>query len=266
MSFFKKMMAKVGIGNLDIDTQFHTEDFIPGELVEGVIIAKGGSIEQKVDKIYFQIMTEYRKPSPTQSDPNFTVRETVVIANILLGESFVFEPGESIEIPFQFVLPHETPMSIGVSKIWIRTGMDIDNAVDPSDRDNIDVLAHPHTAVIFEALAELGFHLHEAENEYYPQRNYYLPFIQNFEFVPYQNSAYRSSVDEIELVFYPNENGVEVLLEFDRKARGFNGLLAEMLDRDESHHRYFFSREELEEGIEAVAYQFRGIFNDLLDR
>ncbi|CAH1191974.1 hypothetical protein PAECIP111891_00159 [Paenibacillus allorhizoplanae] len=210
-------------------------------------------------------MTEYRKPSPSDSDPNHIVSETVVIANILLGESFVFEPGESIEIPFQFVLPHETPISIGVSKIWIRTGMDIDNAVDPSDRDNIEVLAHPHTSVIFEALEELGFHLHKAENEYFPQPNYYLPFIQNFEFVPYQNGEYRRSVEELELVFYPDENGVEVLLEFDRRARGFSGLLAEMLDRDESHHRYYFSNEELEEGAVSVADQFRGIFNDLLD-
>jgi sporulation-control protein len=265
MSFFKKMMAKVGIGNIDIDTQFHTDAFVPGELVEGVIIAKGGSVEQKVDKIYFQIMTEYRKPSPIDNEPNRMVTETVVIANILLGESFVFEPGESIEIPFQFVLPHETPISIGVSKIWIRTGMDIDNAVDPSDRDNIEVLAHPHTSAIFEALEELGFYLHKAENEYFPQHNYHLPFIQNFEFVPYKNSEYSRSVEELELVFYPDNNGVKILMEFDRKARGFSGLLAEMMDMDESHHRYYFSTDELEEGTSAVANQFRGIFNDLLD-
>ncbi|MDF2645937.1 MAG: SpoOM family protein [Paenibacillus sp.] len=63
-----------------------------------------------------------------------------------------------LEIPFQFVLPHETPISIGISPIWVRTGLDIDNAVDPSDRDDIKVQAHPHTAVVFEALEELGFH------------------------------------------------------------------------------------------------------------
>ncbi|MDR6551785.1 sporulation protein [Paenibacillus qinlingensis] len=264
MSFFKNMMAKIGIGNIDFDTKFYTESFIPGELVEGVIVAKGGSVEQKVDKIYFQIMTQYRKPSPSESNPNFTVIESVVIANILLGESLVFAPGESIEIPFHFVLPHETPISIGVSPIWIRTGMDIDNAVDPSDRDDIQVLAHPHTSAIFEALEELGFHLHKAENEYFPQRNSHLPFIQNFEFVPYKNSEFSRSVEEVELVFSPDENGVKILLEFDRKARGFSGLLAEMLDMDESHHRYYFSADELNEGTAAVAAQFRGIFNHLL--
>ncbi|NQX59854.1 sporulation protein [Paenibacillus qinlingensis] len=265
MSFFKKMMAKVGIGNIDFDTQFHTEAFVPGELVEGVIIAKGGSVEQKVDKIYFKIMTQYRKPSPSESDPNRMLTESVEIANILLGESLEFAPGQTIEIPFYFVLPHETPISIGVSPIWIRTGMDIDNAIDPSDRDDIEVLAHPHTSVIFEALEELGFHLHKAENEYFPQANYYLPFIQNFEFVPYKNSEYGRSVEELELVFYPDKNGVKILLEFDRKARGFKGLLAEMLDMDESHHRYYFSAGELEEGVESVADQFRGIFDQLLD-
>lgn len=270
MSFFKKMLASVGIGNVDIDTQFHTDAFIPGELVEGVIIAKGGKVEQKADKIYFQIMTEYLKPVETDAnrDGRSEVRmqkETIVVANILLAESLVFPPGETMEIPFHFVLPHETPISIGVSPIWIRTGMDIDNAIDPSDRDDIEVLTHPHTAIIFDALEELGFHLHQAENEYYLQRDYHLPFIQKFEFVPYQNGEYRNSVDELELIFYPNEDGIEIILEFDRKTRGFRGLLSDMLDTDESRHRYFFSREELEEGASTVADQFREIFDELLD-
>ncbi|KRF11152.1 sporulation protein [Paenibacillus sp. Soil787] len=50
---------------------------------------------------------------------------------------------------FEFVLPHETPISIGVSPIWVRTGLDIDNAIDPSDRNDIEVRAHPHTEVVF---------------------------------------------------------------------------------------------------------------------
>ncbi|UKS30508.1 sporulation protein [Paenibacillus sp. HWE-109] len=270
MAFFKKMLARVGIGNIDLDTQFHTEEFIPGEIVEGVIIAKGGSVEQKVDRIYFQIMTEYVKPVETDSNRDGRVevrmqKENVVVANILLGESLIFAPGQTIEIPFDFVLPHETPISIGVSPIWVRTGMDIDNAIDPSDRDDIEVLAHPHVAVIFEALEELGFHLHKAENEYYPQANYHLPFIQNFEFIPYQNGEYRSSVDEVELIFYPDEDGVEIILEFDRKTRGFKGLMADMLDLDESRERYYFDAEELEEGAESVADRFREIFDELLE-
>jgi sporulation-control protein len=270
MSFFKKMLASVGIGNIKIDTQFHTEVFIPGELVEGVVFAKGGKVEQKVDKIYFQIMTEYKKPVETDANRDGRTetrmqKETIVIANMLLGENLVIAPDETIEIPFQFVLPHETPISIGVSPIWVRTGLDIDNAVDPSDRDDIEVQAHPHTAVVFEALEELGFHLHQAENEYYLQRDYHLPFIQKFEFVPYQNGEYRSSVDELELIFYPNKDGVEIILEFDRKTRGFSGFLSDMLDTDESHHRYFFNIEELEEGSSSVADQFRGIFDELLE-
>ncbi len=84
-------------------------------------------------------------------------KETIVVANMLLGESLVIAPGETLEIPFEFVLPHETPISIGVSPIWVRTGLDIDNAVDPSDRDDIEVQAHPHTAVVFEVWKNWDF-------------------------------------------------------------------------------------------------------------
>ncbi|MDR6882110.1 sporulation protein [Bacillus sp. 3255] len=262
MSFFKKMLASAGIGNIEVDAQFHTNRFVPGELVDGIVLMKGGSVEQKVEKIYFQIMTEYLKPS--QSDSDRKEKVTAAVANILLGERLTIAAGESVEIPFHFELPHETPISIGAGRIWIHTGLDIDNAVDPSDRDYIQVAPHPHTAILFEALEEIGFHLHKAENEYYPQRNYHLPFIQNFEFVPYQNGEYRSSVDELELVFYPNENGVEVIMELDRRGRGFGGMLADLMDTDESLHRYYFSIDELEAGAGAVADQLRGILDDLL--
>ena len=38
---------------------------------------------------------------------------------------------ENREIPFSFQLPYETPLTYGKSKVWIKTGMDIKNALDP---------------------------------------------------------------------------------------------------------------------------------------
>ncbi|NEW05053.1 sporulation protein [Paenibacillus sp. SYP-B3998] len=270
MSFFKKMLAKVGIGNIEVDTQFYTEVFVPGEVVEGVVIAKGGSVEQTVDQLYFQLVTEYIKPVEKDEDRDGRTEihfqtETFVIANFVLGERLVFMPGETIEIPFSILLPHETPISIGINPIWIHTGLDVDNAIDPTDRDDIEIVAHPFSAIIFEALEALGFQVRKAENEYYPQRNYHLPFIQKFEFEPNFRSEYKKSVDEVELVFYPDERGVEIILEFDRKMRGFTGFLADMLDADESHERISFRREELEEGASAMAERFREIFDELLE-
>lgn len=72
-------------------------------------------------------------------------------------------------------------------------------------------------------------------------------------------------MDELELIFYPDEDGVEIILEFDHKTRGFKGFLSDMLDVDESHHRYFFSSEELKECSSSVADQFREIFDELLE-
>ncbi|UJF32953.1 sporulation protein [Paenibacillus hexagrammi] len=268
MSFFKKMLAKVGIGNIEVDSRLHTEQFIPGEAVEGVVYAKGGSVEQKVDQLYFALMTRYVKPEERIHNGHREieyVHETVTIANFVLGESLVFAPGEEIEIPFHFILPHDVPISIGQSEIWIHTGMDVDNAIDPTDTDHVEILPHPYTSTIFEALGTLGFRIQEAENEYYPHRDHHVPFVQKFDFVPTLRSPYHASVEELEFVFFPNEHGIEMMMEFDRKARGLSGLFAELQDTDETCGHLSFGQEELEEGSDAIAERLAEVFDRLLE-
>lgn len=53
------------------------------------------------------------------------------------------------EIDFQFLLPVHTPPTIGKTKVWIQTGLDVPNAVDPKDRDYINVEPHRYMNTVF---------------------------------------------------------------------------------------------------------------------
>jgi sporulation-control protein len=233
MSFFNKVFASVGIGGAKVDTRLEKDRVMPGEEVRGVVQIRGGSTEQNIDDIYLSLHTTYIKEA---DEKKYTA--TAQIDRFRLTQSFVIKENETKEMPFSFRLPLETPLSMGRTKVWVNTGLDIKSAVDPTDKDYLSVVPNPVMDGIFNAVSELGFRLREAECEQAPRhlrRN--LPYVQEFEFVPV-SGPFRGRLDELELVFYPNnENEIEVMMQVDRRARGLGGFLSEAMGMDETFVR-----------------------------
>ncbi|WP_079509433.1 sporulation protein [Mesobacillus jeotgali] len=233
MSFFNKVFASVGIGAAKVDTKLEKDRVMPGEEVRGVVEIRGGNTEQKIDDIYLSLHTTYIKES---DDRKYTA--TAQIDRFRLTQSFIIQENETKEIPFSFRLPLEMPLTLGRTKVWVSTGLDIKNAIDPGDKDYLMVVPNQLMQGVFNAVSDLGFRLREADCEQAPRhlrRN--LPFIQEFEFVP-SSGPFRGRLDELELVFYPNsENEVEILMQVDRRARGIGGFLSEAMGMDETYVR-----------------------------
>ncbi|ALC90213.1 sporulation protein SpoOM [Bacillus sp. FJAT-18017] len=234
MSLFNKMLASVGIGASKVDTRLEKDTLTPGETVKGVVVITGGSTEQSIDSIYLSLNTTYLKES---DDKKYSVN--ACIDRFKVADPFIIKPGEKKELPFSFRLPLDTPVTIGRSKIWLSTGLDIKNAIDPTDTDYIRVAPNPTMSAILSAVEELGFRLREADCEQAPRRmRVRLPFVQEFEFVPV-GGQFRGRLDELEVVLIPNSHGdIEVLMQVDRRARGFGGFLSEALSTDESNVRF----------------------------
>ncbi|MNM84645.1 Sporulation-control protein spo0M [compost metagenome] len=190
---------------------------------------KGGNVEQSIDSIYLTLFTTYERES---GDSKVTTQAD--IGRYQLTNSFTIQPNEVKEIPFSFMLPLDTPVTIGKTNVWVQTGLDIKSAVDPSDRDYISISPSPLAGAFLNTLTRLGFQLRNAHCEQAKGvfRNR-LPFIQEFEFVPV-NGPFRQKLDELEIVFLPIQNDLKVIIEVDRKARGFSGFLSEAMDMDET--------------------------------
>lgn len=241
MSLFNKFFASVGIGAAKVDTKLYQTDFKPGDEVKGVTVIKGGNVEQNVDEIYLSLMTTYIK----ESDDN-EYNQQAVIDKFRITEPFTISAGEEKEIPFSFTLPLDTPATMGKTKVWIHTGLDIKNAIDPNDQDFIRVAPLDIVSGILRAAESLGFRLREVECEAAPYHlTKRLPFFQEFEFVP-TGGSFRGRLDEIELNFFPqSRDTVEVIMQVDRRARGLKGLLSESLGMDESLIRFTVSSNDL---------------------
>lgn len=239
----RKALASIGIGSAEVDTKLEKDEFVQGEEVHGVIEVKGGSVKQDIDSFYLTLQSNY-----IREFDDHKVNETASIERFLLSEGVTVGANDSIQIPFSFTLPIDTPTTFGRTKVWISTGADIKKAIDPSDRDYIIVHPSPLLASVIQAMHDLGFRIREVDCEAAPRRfRGRLPFVQEFEFVPYQGEFY-GKLDEVEIIILSQtEYELDVIIEVDRRARfgSVTSLLAEAMDMDETHVRLSLTEDDI---------------------
>ncbi|MBO9597232.1 MAG: sporulation protein [Cohnella sp.] len=249
MTMFKRMLANVGIGAARVDLILHEQTVKAGDAITGAVRIQGGRVDQQVEDVYAYLKTRYLK------DVNHSrMYVDASIAAIPLAGKFTVEAEREYEFPVAFRLPPYTPVTMGGAQVWIQTGLEINEAIDPKDEDYLQVTPHPYTAVVLEAAERLGFRLRDASCEYAPYHGIAqgLPFVQAFEFRP--SPERQDRLDELQIVCYPDDDGVGVLLQIDRQARGLAGLFAEATDTDEERFaRLRFNRERLAAGPGIVA-------------
>lgn len=241
MPFFK-MLASLGIGGARVDTRLDNATLRAGEELRGVVHIQGGHVEQRVDRISLHLMVQY-----LQQDNDRLSALNTVFRKWQISQPFTLQPGEKKELPFALRLPPGTPTTLGGAPVWLKTGLDIDNAINPEDSDRVQVLPHPWVQTVLDAVTGLGFKLGNAYCEASERFGRDDPFLQEFEL--------RSTADarELELVFLFSDDGLEVLIEVDRRARGFTGLLEQALTSDTQRQGLQLSRADLERGAEHVA-------------
>lgn len=165
-----RVLSHIGIGGAAVDTILPDTDLAPGETVELTIELEGGDADHEIQGIYFTLLTDVDG-------------DDVTLAELRLDEPFTLAAGESTTTTTDMTLPRSTPVTGGDQAVWLETGLDIDWAVDPTDRDTVDIVPDEHLAALFEALEELGFTPEEvgtARTEWLEDRE----FVQRFAFAP----------------------------------------------------------------------------------
>lgn len=258
MSFFKKAMANtLGIGGTKVDTQLHSPNVVPGGKVEGTIKIYGGSIEQHISKVTIIVKTSYEKES---NDKKLKMNINIQTFEVTIGR--MINPKEVIAAPFAFILDPNTPLSTYKYKVCLSTSLDIVNAIDSGDGDNLNVTANQQMQNVLSALNQIGFTSREVENVHSRKMITKFPFIQEFEFVAH-SGIYRGKLDELELVFSKDEYGLGLYLQIDRKVRGIGSFLSEKLSLDESNVKLYLSNAELG-NIENIKNSLINLINQYL--
>ncbi len=247
---FNRFLASIGIGSAKIDTLLEKARYAPGDEVKGVVNIQGGNTDQRIDTIQLSVMTEYIRESNDSK-----MKQSGQVGRFHVSAPFTLRAGEQREVPFLFRLPHQTPLTIARTPVWVKTELEVKGGVDPTDNDRIEVVPSEAMTVVLQAIQELGFRLREADCEYSSRLGRGLPFVQEFEFVP--TTHFRSQLDELEVMFYPSDHELELVLQIDRRARGLASFFAEALELDESFVRVRFSHQQLSAGSSTVARQLQ---------
>ena len=228
-------MASLSIGAAKVDAVIKKSELLPGGRVDFDIYVKGGSIEQQIDNIYLNICCQYfeevERHKGNDGEPvTDKVKQIYSLSDWSLPESFLITPGEERVFQDSFILPWNTPITLGEGKVWLDTGLDIKFAIDPSDMYLLVVRPDPLMASLFDTLTNAGLQLRQAECE--AAKGFDLPFVQEFEFVPVAGK-FLGRWRELEMVVWRDDHELKLWFEVDRQRRGLTGMLSNLLGMSE---------------------------------
>ena len=233
MSFFKRTLASFGIGSAQVDSVLQQEFLYPGQKVNITINVYGGSTEQEIDNINLKLYCRYIKEVPADDNNNQNnakcmrrMPQNYALASWSLPYAFSIHPGESRNFDVELAVPWNTPVTIGDSKVWLETGLDIAMGKDPSDTDILTVRPDPLLDGVLCALEAQGMRIRQVECE--AVDGFEWPFVQEFEFVP-TTGPYHGRWRELELVAHRSDEQLRLWFEVDRHREGAKGMLASLL-------------------------------------
>ncbi|WP_242653731.1 sporulation protein [Thermincola potens] len=219
----KKLLASVGIGSAKVDLEIPNPQVELGGILEGVVKIKGGSVEQEIEKIYINLVLNSKYGSGDETKP---VSRTV--GTVKVTDKLTLAPGQEKTIPVNFEIPLDIPISKGRTRYYLKTGLDIEQALDPTDLDDIKILPNKYMKMLFDAVSALGFREKHNSGDYNGR-------YQEFEYRP--TSFMARELDEIELYPTAGEQELNVVIQIDKRNRGLFGSLLDDLDLDERYVR-----------------------------
>lgn len=224
----KKLLASVGIGNTTVDTALKNSILKPGEFLQGVVNLRGGSIDQTIDRIDLVLECVVDREVGDGK-----TQQIIRVAQHNLLERFSIPAGALREIPFEMKVPVDTPINFAHGydlrvPLYVRTEIHVAGAMNPSDRDRVQVMPNRAQEKILEAMGRLSFRLYKADLEYGSVRGARLPFYQEIEF--YAGPNFERHINEVELTFVTRERDMDVILEVDKKSKGWARLAYDSID------------------------------------
>ncbi|GIJ41450.1 sporulation protein [Micromonospora andamanensis] len=220
---FKKMLGAFGVGGPSVDTVLSSPSTRPGLVLGGQVNLTGGSHDAEIDHITVGLVTRVELDGAEEGDALVEFHRVGVASGLVLRE------GQQLSLPFQVMMPWETPVTdlygqhLHGMTMGLRTEVAVRGAVDKGDLDPVYVHPLPVQERILDAFGQLGFQFKAADLErgHIAGAHQTLPFYQEIEY--YAAPQYAHGVNEVELTFVTNEHGVDVVLEFDKRGGLFTG-------------------------------------------
>ena len=144
------LIQRFGIGAAEVDLKLPSTEVYPGEVVEATIEVDGGSAKQEIEgfDIEMRVQVDYEHEHKIRHEP---------IAEMYVGGRLAIYPGKQKTKTVELQIPYGTPLASERTSVWLDTSLDIDWALDPSDRDTLEVIPSTRQEVLFGAFEIPGY-------------------------------------------------------------------------------------------------------------
>lgn len=133
---WKEFLSSIGIGSIKVDTIVENPTLTPASELKGEVVIEGGMSDQEVNKI---VLTIFIREEDYRKDSDFSYHEKE-LHGFALEEIGTVKAEEVKRVPFKFLLSKDHPISDKGTETFLRTLVDIPQAVDPVDEDSIKVV------------------------------------------------------------------------------------------------------------------------------
>ena len=229
---FKKFLAGLGIDGAKVNFEIDNNVVELGGVVSGKVYVSGGAVDQVIEEISIALEVSSRYKA---GDEMRRVHQEIA-SGIVASQLMLKATSPEISIPVQFELPYNIPISTDYTKYQFRTNLDIPNAIDAKDIDEIIIRPNHYVQCLLDAIGLLGFRS-KAESGSFNGR------FQQFEYVP--TKFLKGKLDELEVYFEAQEDRINIMLQIDKKVRGFFASTIDDLDLDERHVSFSLSKDQL---------------------
>ncbi|MGD8109329.1 sporulation protein [Vibrio sp. TRT 17S01] len=213
---FGKLKASLGIGAAKVDTILESMSVYQGDTLKGHVHIQGGDVEQQVDAIKLKLCTEMKVESDSGSS-----YQDFLLGQLQATQPFVIQPGENKQVAFELKLDDETPITAlnalkNQCHVWLETTLDIDFAIDPKDRDFVEVKPLPVAGKVIAAIEQAGLAMVKADVEKgYLRGGSFSSKSGCYQEIEFRNSGFINK-KEIELSFILDGYQMHCLAEVDR--------------------------------------------------
>lgn len=228
----KKFLAGLGIDSAKVNFEINYDVVELGGTVSGKVYVSGGAVDQVITEITVALEVSSRYKA---GDEIRHVHQEIA-SGVVASQLMVKANSPEIIIPLEFELPYNIPVSTSYTKYQFRTNLDIPNAVDIKDIDEITIRPNRYVQCFLDAIGLLGFRS-KAESGSFNGR------FQQFEYVP--TKLLKGKLDELEVSFEAQEDRINIMIQIDKKVKGFFASTIDDLDLDERHVTFCLSKDQL---------------------
>ncbi|WUI01299.1 sporulation protein [Spirillospora sp. NBC_00431] len=208
----RRLLSSVGVNAPSVETLLERSAIYPGQQLPVTVVMRGGGADVEVGRLVVELVVRVEESEPTETEWN----NPQVVTSFQV-DRFVLRAGSEVpykgvlEVPWGMPLTHVLGAPLKGGRCAVRTTIEIDNAVDKGDFDELQVHGLPVHDAMFRAFADHGYRFDEAEVKAH-WRNHHtlqtLPYCQELEF--WYPPAYRNSA-QLEMVLIVTKDMVEVI-------------------------------------------------------